>query len=267
MPSSPQPYSIAHCISADARMKKGFADTLSNKVPQLREKCRSTTLQPGQILPFWDEHGDRYIYNLVTKEKFSDKPTIENLSKALTTMKSHATTYGVHSIAMPKIGCGLDQMNWQDVLRLLKDQFAYSSIRVIVYTLEEYGAHALSTDGDQEFYAEDEVERYSEEFHLNEKELETDFTSDAKSCQPTCNEQFRIFRPKEQNNHLIEQYLQHQPKSLVDYIKEFDFQYSDIHDEELTQLIDLLIDALRRLLATQIRCWQNTTAVPCYLKA
>ena len=36
--------------------------------------------------------------------------------------------------------------------------------------------------------------------------------------------------------------MQYQPKELVDYIKEFGFQYSDFTDEELTLLIDMLLD-------------------------
>ena len=36
--------------------------------------------------------------------------------------------------------------------------------------------------------------------------------------------------------------MQYQPKELVDYIKEFNFQYSDITDEEMTLLVDMLLD-------------------------
>ena len=99
----------------------------------------------------------------------------------------------------------------------------------------------MSSEGYPDFYAEDETERYSEEFYLNEKDLETDFTRDAKSCQPTCDEQFPTFREKDYNNHLIEHFLQNQPKELVQYVKEFDFQFSDITDEEMTLLIVMLI--------------------------
>ena len=109
-------------------------------------------------------------------------------------MKSHARLYGVFTIAILKTGCGLDHMNWQEVVKLLRDISAYSKIRIVVYTLEENGVHALSSEGDPDFYAEDEIERYSEEFHLNDKVLETDFTGDAKCCQPTCDEQFPTFR-------------------------------------------------------------------------
>ena len=143
-------------------------------------------------------------------------------------MQAHAILHGNSTLAIPKIGCGFDQMNWQDIVKLLRNIFAYSDIQILVYSLDQHAIHAMSTEGDPEFYAESEIYRYSEEFHLNERELETDFTSDAKSCQPDCDEQFPILRPKWQNEALTEHYLQYQPKELIDYVKQFVFQYSDI---------------------------------------
>ena len=78
---------------------------------------------------------------------------------------------------------------------------------------------------------------------MHGRDLETDFTREAKSCQPTCDEQFLTFRDKDYNNHLIEHYLQYQPKELVQYMKEFGFQFSDITDEKVTLLIDMLFDS------------------------
>ena len=78
---------------------------------------------------------------------------------------------------------------------------------------------------------------------MSERELETDFTSDAKTCQPVFDEQFPILRPKEENESLIEPYLLYQPKKLVENIKQFYFQYSDLADNEMTLLIDMLIDS------------------------
>ena len=238
-----QPHSIGHCISADAKMSKGFADLLSRRIPGLRDTCRRTKLLSGQTFPFWDRVGYRYIYNLVTKTKCFEKLNLLALSSTLEEMKSYARLYGISTTEIHEIGCGLDQMNWQEVVKLLRDIFAYSENRIVVYTLEENGVYALSSEGDRDFYAEDEIERYSEEFYLNDKDFETDFTRDAKSCQPTCDEQFPTFREKDYNNHLIEQYLQYQSKELVQYVKEFDFQFSDITDEVMTLLIDMLIDS------------------------
>ena len=134
-------------------------------------------------------------------------------------------------------------MNWPEVVKLLRDIFAYAYVQIVVYTLEEIGVHALSAEGDPEFYADDEIERYSEEFFLENRELKADFIKSFKSCQPTCDEQFPILRERDHNNRLIDHYLQYQPKEFIDYVKEFDFQYSDITDEGMILLIDMVIDA------------------------
>ena len=149
----------------------------------------------------------------------------------------------VSTIAIPKLGCGLDQMNWQENVKLLRDIFAHADVQIVVYTLEENGVHALSAEGDAVCYADDEIERYSEEILLEYRELETDFTMDSKSCQPTCGQQFPVFREKYHNDRLIDHYLQYQPKEPINYVKEFDFQYSEISDEEMILLIDMFADA------------------------
>ena len=173
----------------------------------------------------------------MTKEKHLDKPDLQTLATTLQNMQAHATMHGVSTIVKPKIGCGLDQMKRQDVVKFLRNIFAYSDIQMVVYSQDEHPIHAMSAEGDSEFYAEDEIDQYSEEFHLNEREFETKFTSDAKSCQPDCDKQFHILRPKEEKKALVEHYLQYQPKRLIDYVKQFDFQYSDITDNDMTLLL------------------------------
>ena len=193
--------------------------------------------------PFRDSTGKRYIYNLVTKKRFCNKPNLSTLSKTLEAIKIHASAKGVSTDAKPKLRCGLAQLNWQIVVKLLRGIFAYADVQNVVYTLEEIGVHALSAAGDAEFWADDEIERYSEKFLLENRELEKDFTTGSKSCQPTCDEQFQVLRERDHNNRLIDHYFQNQPKELINYVKEFDFQYSDITDEEMIFLIDILVGA------------------------
>ena len=52
-------------------------------------------------------------------------------------------------------------MNWQKVLKLQRDIFAYSDVQPVVYTLDESGVQVMSAVGDAKFYADDEIERYS----------------------------------------------------------------------------------------------------------
>ena len=167
-------------------MSKGFADFLSHRISGFRSTCREARLFMRQVYLFWELTGKRYIYNLVTKERFYDEPNPSTLSKTLEALKIHASMNGVSTIAIPKLACGLDQKNWQEIVKLLRDIFDYAGVQIVVYTLEENGVYSLSAEGDADFYADDEMERYSEEFHLENRELETDSTKDSKSCQPTC---------------------------------------------------------------------------------
>ena len=179
----------------------------------------------------------------MTKERFYDEPNLSKVSKTLEASKIHASTNGVSTIAIPKLSCGLDQMNWQEVVKLFHDIFDYAVVQTVVYTLEEYRVYALSAESDAEFCADDEIERYSEDFLHENRELETDFTEDSKSCQPTCDEQFTALHEKDHNKRLIHHYLQYQSKELIKHVEESDFHYSDITDEEMIHLIDMLFDA------------------------
>ena len=129
-------------------------------------------------------------------------------------MKIPASTNGFSTIAIPNLGCGLDQMNWREVVELLRDIFDYADVQIVVSALEENGVHAMSA----EFYADDGIERYSKECFLENSEFETDYTEDSKSCQPTCDEHFPVLRKKEYNNRLIDHYLQYQSKELTNYV-------------------------------------------------
>lgn len=59
--------------------------------------------------------GKRYIYYLITKPKYFDKPTYKTLEDSLEAMKKHCVANGVTALSMPRIGCGLDKLEWPKV--------------------------------------------------------------------------------------------------------------------------------------------------------
>ena len=127
-----QPHTIGHFILGDAKMSKRFVDLLSQQNPGLRDAYRWTNSLRAQTFPFWDPVGNQYIYNLVTKTKYSEKLNLRTLSLTLEELKSHARLYRISTIVMPKIGCRLGQMNWLEVVKLLRDFFASSNVRRVV---------------------------------------------------------------------------------------------------------------------------------------
>lgn len=131
-------YYIAHCISADFALGAGIAkeidrrfntrEELKRKYPNFYGKWAfrdhiansGTCLLAGRIL------------NLVTKDRYYEKPTYRNLYHALTMMLAYCRTYDIKKIAMPLIGCGLDRLQWDRVSAMIKEIFADEDIEILV---------------------------------------------------------------------------------------------------------------------------------------
>lgn len=125
-------HSLAHCISADIAMGKGIAVLFKRKFGGVQE-LRAQGQKPGGLAVL--KRGERYIYYLVTKEKYWNKPTYDSLKSSLLAMKKHSMVNKVKCICMPKIGCGLDMLKWDKVKDILNDVFKDQDITIIVYTL------------------------------------------------------------------------------------------------------------------------------------
>ena len=154
---------IAHCISADAKMTKGFAETISNHISGLQEYCYKSKAFVGSVIPFWDNDANRFIYNLVTKNKFFEKPTLENLRISLENMRGHALLNNVQIITMPKIGCGLDKLFLTEVLKTLKDIFTDSGILIQIISRNELDCKTATKPTNSEDYIENQIDSYANE--------------------------------------------------------------------------------------------------------
>jgi len=132
--SAPIKEALCHCISRDYKLGKGIAKLFRDKFGRIDE-LKESDARVGGLAVLKD--GKRYIYNLVTKEKYSDKPSYESLRKSLEEMKVHCLAHGVESISMPRIGCGLDSLSWPAVRTLIKNVFQLETVRITVYQLGE----------------------------------------------------------------------------------------------------------------------------------
>ena len=108
---------LAHTISADYYMKKGIA----------------RTFRIGQCSVL--NHNGRYIFYMLTKGRFFEKPSYLSVSTALQSLRRHMENLGLSQVAMPKIASGLDKLEWTQVRRIIIRTFAGSNIKVHVYYL------------------------------------------------------------------------------------------------------------------------------------
>nr|XP_020467452.1 O-acetyl-ADP-ribose deacetylase 1-like isoform X2 [Monopterus albus] len=101
------------------------------RVPELKEQKKQT----GQCAVL--KIGGRYVYYLVTKKKASHKPKYDNLKMSLEDMRSHCLENGVTRISIPRIGCGLDRLQWKEVSNILDEVFKDACISITVYSCPE----------------------------------------------------------------------------------------------------------------------------------
>ncbi|KAL4122764.1 hypothetical protein QTP88_015039 [Uroleucon formosanum] len=78
--------------------------------------------------------GSRYIINLVTKDKCWQKPTLEDMYISLRNLRLFCQEFEIKNLAMPKIGCGLDQLDWPTELRMIKYIFQDSEINIQIFS-------------------------------------------------------------------------------------------------------------------------------------
>lgn len=109
------------CISADFACGKGIAVEFNKRFNTKQE------LQKSYRPNVWNGNGyclaTSHVLNLVTKAKYYMKPSEKTMRTALEMLCDIVVAYGIKSIAMPKIGCGLDQMDWIIVKGLVQKIF------------------------------------------------------------------------------------------------------------------------------------------------
>lgn len=132
----PQGYYLAHCISGDYALGAGIAKKF-DEVYNMRFKLHKNYPIPD---------GEKFtnvgkallvdnVFNLVTKDRCYYKPTYDILRKTLEDMKEQCIAHDIDRIAMPKIGSGLDKLDWNVVRDIINDVFGNSDIDVLICCL------------------------------------------------------------------------------------------------------------------------------------
>lgn len=136
----PMDYILVHCISADFAMGAGIAKEFTRRGVKARliEKFQGL-IEIGDCL-ITATTGWRLEFNLVTKKKYWQKPTYNSLKAALIDAKLYSLMVadkGVEKskpvkLAMPRIGCGLDKLEWSKVKAIIEEVFADTDVEILI---------------------------------------------------------------------------------------------------------------------------------------
>lgn len=162
--------SLAHCVSRDFEMGKGIAVIFKKKfgvvdqkltagkhvgdvvtvdrqadsslksdgnegtqpTDQSVEDTNQSTEDNSSVEDKNNSISNRYIIHMITKEKYYDKPTYTSLKQCLKKLYTNLKELGINRVSIPRIGCGLDRLEWSKVKPIIEKIFVDVDVTVYV---------------------------------------------------------------------------------------------------------------------------------------
>lgn len=124
----PQGYYLAQGISRDLNFKVGLP-ALFEKTYNLKEKLAANYDEEIEI-------GEVYlidnVYSLVVKDSSYDRPDRDVLMDALVKLRDQMEEDMVTKLAIPKLCCGRNGLEWDDVKAMVSFVFGDSDVQILV---------------------------------------------------------------------------------------------------------------------------------------
>lgn len=136
---------LVNTVNCVGYMGKGIALQFKQAFPanfkHYEAACHSGDMVPGKMM-IHDNGGlvnPRYIINFPTKRHWKGKSRIEDIESGLRALVADVQRFGIRSIAVPPLGCGLGGLEWCVVRPMIEQAFA-SLPNVQVLLFEPAGA-------------------------------------------------------------------------------------------------------------------------------
>lgn len=124
--------SLAHCVSQDFKMGKGIAVKFKSEFGGLQELIDQNA-EVGDVAIL--ERDKRFVLYMVTKVRYYDKPDYKTMRKCIQSLRDISCQRKIETLSIPRIGCGLDRLEWMSVRKILEEEFKNVQIQINVYHL------------------------------------------------------------------------------------------------------------------------------------
>lgn len=123
----PQGYYLAQGISRDLNFKVGLPAVFEKQYNMVTKLKRNyTDIELGKALLVDN------VFNLVAKDSSYDFPDRDMLMDAIINMRDQMETNMVTKLAIPKICCGRNGLDWDDVKSMFEFIFDDSDVQILV---------------------------------------------------------------------------------------------------------------------------------------
>ena len=133
---------IAQGVGVNDPMDKGLALQLRRNFPTLHKDfdrwCYQHDTHPGEAW-LWKGPDKQRIINLIThentlvRESHYYKATLRHIKQALASLVTIIDHEALASIALPKLGTGLGDLDWDDVRPLIEEQLGDLPVTAFIY--------------------------------------------------------------------------------------------------------------------------------------
>lgn len=123
----PQGYYLAQGISRDLNFKVGLPAVFEKQYKMAAKlKHNYTDIELGKALLVDN------VFNLVAKDSSYDFPDRDMLMDAIINMRDQMETNMITKLAIPKICCGRNGLDWDDVKSMFEFIFDDSDVQILV---------------------------------------------------------------------------------------------------------------------------------------
>lgn len=136
----PKDYSLGQCISLDCQGGRGIINDFYSHYPRMRVHLQREVARLGIQSPFvipYKTDDNTIVFNLVTKDVVTWKPTYRTMESCIKEMADICRAYHITKLGLPLIGCGLDNLFWPRVQRLIERYFDSMDIDIQVRYIED----------------------------------------------------------------------------------------------------------------------------------
>lgn len=135
----------AHGVNTRGVIGAGIAKIFKLNYRQMyaaySDLCKAGQLEAGEVW-VWDRTIDpivvfnpRWIYNIASQDKPGADARLEWFERGLIRTLKHALDNEVETIAMPRIGCGIGGLEWEDVREIIKRYAELTPVDIEVWSL------------------------------------------------------------------------------------------------------------------------------------
>lgn len=133
----PTNYAIINCITQDCDMNSELEKRYIASYPDMKTVLQSTIRANKLCAPFVIHYKgadteSHEVFNLFLKKTVRSRLTYDDVRKALNEVLTICKTQNISCIALGKIGCITDKLNWDIVKDILQDVFKESDLTIEV---------------------------------------------------------------------------------------------------------------------------------------